>query len=73
MIWGKWKVLSLGLGWLLLMLLPGCGLFHSKVAPFTCAVSPLYNENGTLDETAYVVTKDCLRGMQKRLDACYKE
>jgi hypothetical protein len=73
MISVRWKVLSWGLLWIGLTLLPGCSLLSSKVAPFTCAVSPLYNEDGTLDETAYVVTKECLRGMQKRLDACYKE
>jgi len=73
MILARWKVLRWGLLWIGLTLLPGCSLFHGKVSPFTCAVSPLYNEDGTLDETVYVVTKECLRGMQKRLDACYKE
>lgn len=59
--------------WMLLIALPSCGLLNSKVEPFMCAADPLYNEDGTLDETAYVINKACYRGMQARLNACYRE
>lgn len=56
-----------------MLTLPGCGLLQSKIEPFTCEVSPAYSADGTLNTDAYAVNKPCLRGVQKRLDACYKE
>jgi hypothetical protein len=57
----------------LLLSLPACSLFQSKVDPFTCQVTPAYKTDGTVDHEGYTVNKACLRGIQKRLDACYKE
>ena len=57
----------------LLLLLPGCSLLNSHVEPFTCAVGVAYQQDGTVDYDAYTVNRACLRGVQKRLDACYKE
>ena len=58
---------------IVLPLLPACSLFQSKIDPFTCQVTPAYKQDGTLDSDGYTVNKSCLRGIQKRLDACYKE
>lgn len=66
----KWSLLSLGLGWIGLT---GCTLLQSKIEPFTCDVQVAYKEDGTVDTTAYQVNRACLRGVQARLNACYKE
>lgn len=66
----KLSLLSLALAW---TGLTGCTLLQSKIDPFTCAVSVAYKEDGTVDTTAYQVNRACLRGVQARLDACYKE
>jgi hypothetical protein len=55
------------------MLLTGCTLLQGNVEPFTCAVSVAYKQDGTVDYETYAVNRDCMRGVQKRLDACYKE
>ena len=70
MILVKWSLPSLALAW---MLLTGCTLLQSKVEPFTCTVSVAYKQDGTVDYDAYAVNRACLRGVQKRLEACYKE
>ena len=51
----------------------GCSLFRSTIEPFTCTVQKSYLPDGTEDTTTYTVNKACLRGIQQRLDACYKE
>ena len=56
-----------------MLLLTSCSLLNSKIDPFTCDVSVAYTEDGTVDTTAYRVNRTCLRGVQARLDACYKE
>ena len=56
------------------LLLGGCSLLgSSKVKPFFCPVEPAYKADGTMDKTSYNVKTDCLRGLQKRLAACYAE
>ena len=59
--------------WMLLPLLPACSLLNSKVEPFTCTVQPAYAQTGAVDLESYRVNRTCLRGIQKRLEACYKE
>ncbi len=66
----RWSLLSLALGW---MLLTSCSLLQSKIEPFTCTVGVAYKADGTVDPDSYMVNKPCLRGVQARLDACYKE
>lgn len=73
---GKWNRRNSWRGWIgltLCLLLPGCSLISSKIEPFTCQVTPAYTPDGALDQNGYTVNKACLRGVQKRLDACYKE
>lgn len=60
-------MLSIGL------LLPGCSLLHSKVEPFSCQVTTAYQADGAVNTEGYTVNKTCLRGLQKRLNACYAE
>jgi len=54
-------------------LLTGCTLISPKVEPFFCKTEPAYNQDGTVDTEAYHVKRDCLRGQQQRLEACYSE
>ena len=71
---GKLRMLNSWPVWIgLMLLLPGCSLISSKVDPFTCTVSVAYKQDGTVDHDAYAVNRACLRGVQKRLEACYKE
>lgn len=70
---GTLKSASLVLGWTLLTLLPACSLFPSKIEPFTCTVTPSYTAAGQADLNSYTVNRHCLRGIQQRLTACYKE
>ena len=73
---GRWKLQNSKRAWMLWMLLPlllqGCSLFQ-KTEAFTCTVGVAYKSDGTVDTDAYAVNRACLRGVQKRLDACYKE
>lgn len=55
------------------MLLTGCTLLQSKVEPFTCQVTVSYKSDGSVDTEAYTVNRACLKGIQKRLEACYAE
>ena len=75
MTWGRWKVPSCWPVWMLLIVVTtsGCSLFRSTIEPFTCSVTPSYHQDGTADTDSYTVKKACLRGIQQRLDACYKE
>jgi hypothetical protein len=58
----------------LLLLIPLLALGCSpKIKPFFCPVEPAYKADGTMDKTSYNVKTDCLRGLQKRLAACYAE
>lgn len=43
-----------------------------RIEAFFCAPEPAYTSTGSADVTSYQVKKDCLRGLQKRLAACYK-
>ena len=43
------------------------------VKPFVCDVQPAYAPDGTVDTTAYRVNRDCLKGVNERLKACYRE
>lgn len=56
-----------------LLLQGGCGLLDSKIKPFFCPIAPAYDATGQLDTTSYRVKTDCMKGLQKRLAACYKE
>lgn len=60
--------MSLGLGW---MLLTACS--HLPDEPFVCIVQPAYEHDGKDDTTSYRVNRACLRGVNERLKACYKE
>ena len=56
------------------MLLTSCSLLDPKVdEPFICDVQPAYTQVGADDTTAYRVNRACLRGVNARLKACYKE
>lgn len=43
-----------------------------RVEAFFCAPEPAYTATGAPDVTSYQVKKDCLRGLQKRIAACFK-
>ena len=55
------------------MLLTGCTLLQSKVEPFTCQVTVIHKADGSVDAESYTVNRACMRGIQARLEACYKE
>jgi hypothetical protein len=55
-------------------ILTACQLFvKSSVEPFTCEAGPAYTQAGVVDTNKYTVTRQCLRGIQRRIDACYNE
>lgn len=56
------------MGWIGLI---GCSPL--KPEPFVCDVQPAYTENGQDDTNSYRVNRACLRGVNERLKACYKE
>ena len=58
--------MSLGLAWIGLT---AC----TPIEPFICDVQPAYTKTGTVDTTAYQVNRACLKGVNARLKACYKE
>ena len=58
---------------LLCSALTSCSLLQSKIDPFVCDVQPAYTEAGTVDTKMYAVNRDCLKGVNARLKACYKE
>ncbi len=69
----RWQVLSLTsllLGWIGLT---SCTTHQTKPDPFVCDVQPAYAKDGTIDTTRYNVNRDCLRGVDLRLKACYRE
>ncbi len=85
MPWRKWSVLSLIGGW---MLLTSCSLLpHKPDEPFVCVLQPAYDCKAmprtdtnavnlwecNPDTSAYNVNRACLRGVNERLKACYKE
>jgi hypothetical protein len=43
-----------------------------RIDAYFCAPEPAYTATGAPDTTSYQVKKDCLRGLQARLKACYK-
>lgn len=53
--------------------LTSCSLINSKVEPFICEVQPAYKKDGNVDTKLYAVNRDCLKGVNARLKACYKE
>lgn len=55
------------------MLLTGCNLLPKTDEPFICDVQPAYHQDGTDDTKSYRVNRPCLRGVNERLKACYKE
>ncbi len=71
MRWRKWSVLSWIGGWLLLT---SCSLLpHKPDEPFVCDIRPAYTETGHDDTDNYRVNRACLRGVNERLKACYRE
>lgn len=62
--------MSWALGW---MLLTSCSLLNPKPEPFICDVQPAYDGQGKADPASYRVNRACLRGVNARLKACYKE
>lgn len=56
------------------LLVSACSLLPAKPnEPFVCEVLPAYNKDGTDATTYYRVNRACLRGVNERLKACYKE
>jgi hypothetical protein len=41
--------------------------------PKFCTVRNLLNVDGTIDQTYWAVERECLKALQKRLDAAYGE
>ena len=60
----------MGLAW---MLSTGCTLLQGKIDPFICDVQPAYDATGKDDTNSYRVNRACLRGVNERLKACYRE
>lgn len=59
---------------ILLLLQGGCSLLGaSKIKAFFCPIEVAYNADGTIDKTSYRVKTECMKGLQKRLEACFKE
>lgn len=43
-----------------------------RIDAYFCAPASAYTDTGAPDVTSYQVKKDCLRGLQKRIAACYQ-
>lgn len=75
MPWRPWRRTSWRLAWIGLTLLTVSACSTTKkerIEAFFCAPEPAYTATGAPDTTSYQVKKDCLRGLQKRIKACYK-
>lgn len=75
MPWQPWKQTSYRLGWIALIALTLSACSPTKkdrIDAYFCAPEPAYTATGAPDTTSYQVKKDCLRGLQARLKACYK-
>lgn len=56
------------------MLLSGCGwMTKASPEPKFCQVKNLLNDDGSVNLTYYAVERECLKSLQKRLDAAYGE
>ncbi len=75
--WVKRKPMSLSGRWMLLLLamtlLSSCAWIKGSPEPRFCPVKNLLAEDGSVDQQYWAVERECLRSLQKRLDAAYGE
>ena len=69
MTWRRLSLMSWALAWIGLI---GCS-HQVKVDPFVCDVEPAYTKDGLIDPVRYNVNRSCLKGVNLRLQACYRE
>ena len=76
MPWERSKRMNWGLVWIgsMLLMLPACGTpKKDRIEAFICKPEQAYHQDGTLNPDRYTVDRACLRGVQQRLKACYRE